>query len=86
MPEARSTAKSCADCMANHARAVPTPAASKRTARFGLIPACPCNTLLSVTRDTPQHVGRVGNAQAAVHQNVLAEDLPGVPDPWPPPA
>lgn len=39
--------------MASQARAVPTPASSKRTARFGLTRACPCSTLLKVTRLTP---------------------------------
>ena len=36
-----------------HMRAVPTPACSSRTARFGLTPACPLSTLLRVTREIP---------------------------------
>lgn len=45
-PAARSAARSWAVCMASHARAVPTPASSRRTARLGLIRACPCSTRL----------------------------------------
>ena len=53
VPEARSSARSHADCMASQARAVPTPAASRRIAKFGELRACSWRTRLSVTRNTP---------------------------------
>ena len=60
------------------ARAVPTPAASSRTARLGLIRAWPCRTRLSVTREIPEPRGGLADTEAKVGQHVLAQDLAGM--------
>lgn len=53
VPAARSSAKSLAVCIASRTRAVPTPAASRRSARFGEIRACSWMTRRSVTLEIP---------------------------------